>query len=182
MRSRKSFGTLFVSLENEKALQIPLLTAYVNGNCESRRSGDPRRISEGDAVVWRRPVRDSDTDKGGGIARRRGKNGRKGRNDGPRINGRRIKIKERREREKEREGEEEMWAKSVFLSWPAAAKAWPGSTMTHSLAPLVPPAAPSLGGWLSRSGHQPQTVVANHYSNVGKAPFRFQIQLVIVDE
>jgi len=27
-----------------------------------------------------------------------------------------IKIKERQEREKEREGEEEMWAKSVFLS------------------------------------------------------------------
>jgi len=46
---------------------------------------------------------------------RKGKEGWKGRN-GPRINGRRIKIKERREREKEREGEEEMWAKSVFLS------------------------------------------------------------------
>lgn len=105
----------------------------------------------------------------------------KGRNDGLRINGRRIKIKERREREKEREGEEEMWAKSVFLSWPAAAKAWPGSTMTHSLAP--PPSRPPCPvGWLSRSGHQPQTVVANHYSNVGKAPFRFQIQLVIIHD
>lgn len=38
-----------------------------------------------------------------------------------------------------------MWAKSVFLSWPAAAKAWPGSTMTHSLAPLVLPAPSPLG-------------------------------------
>lgn len=53
-----------------------------------------------------------------------------------------------------------MWAKSVFLSWPAARKAWPGSTMSHSFRPL-----PSR-----RHGRQPRVaatvVAADDYSAV----------------
>lgn len=86
------------------------------------------------------PARDEDTDKGWDNAWKKWLEREKKRTENKR---RWIKIKERQEREKEREGKEEMWAKSVFLSWPVAAKAWPGSTMTHSLIPprFVPPLA-----------------------------------------
>lgn len=140
------------------------------------RWSNPQRVmpsSENDRLaIWIR---------GGRITRRCGKNWRKGRNDGPRINGGADKNKGTpREREKEREGEEEMWAKSVFLSWPAAAKAWPGSTMTHSLCPSRPPSRPTVGS--REAATNPELSSPIIIPTLAKPPFRFQIQLVIINE